>query len=207
MKLLILGATGRVGKEITRLALADGHHTTVLVRNPEKLDFDSDAGLTILQGDACVEKDVYQAVEGADAVISALSTDGGTVLTDSMPLLIAAMKSCAVQRMITVGTAGILQSREHPSMLHYETPDSRRSSIRAAEEHRKAWELLAESGLDWTVACPTYLPTGERTGVYRVERSYLPDGGMSISTLDTADFVYKQLFSKEFVGARVGIAY
>ncbi|QMV40956.1 NAD(P)-dependent oxidoreductase [Cohnella cholangitidis] len=206
MKLLILGATGRVGKEITANALSDGHLVTVLVRDPNKINDSSDR-LTILQGDACSEQDVISAIQGANAVICALGTDGGSVLTDNVRLLISAMRKYAVKRVITIGTAGILDSREHPGLLRYEAPDSRRTSTRAAEEHRKAWELLSGSGLEWTIVCPTYLPLGERTGIYRIEQNRLPDGGMSISVSDTADFAYRQLQSAEHVGKRVGIAY
>ncbi|WP_239618649.1 NAD(P)-dependent oxidoreductase [Cohnella mopanensis] len=206
MKLLILGATGRVGKEITASALADGHLVTVLVRQPDNLDIDS-ANLTILQGDACAEQDVHKAVQGADAIISALGTDGGSVLTVNMRFMLDAMKQHGIKRIITIGTAGILDSSEHPGLLRFEAPDSRRSSTRAAEEHRKAWELLAGSGLDWTIVCPTYLPLGDRTGVYRYQQDRLPEGGMSISVADTADFAYRQLLDDAQVGKRVGIAY
>ncbi|KAF6618583.1 NAD(P)H-binding protein, partial [Paenibacillus sp. EKM208P] len=78
---------------------------------------------------------------------------------------------------------------------------------RAAEEHRRVYELLRESALDWTIVCPTYLPDGARTGIYRVEKDFLPEGGSQINTADTADFTYRQCKSYEFVRTRVGIAY
>jgi putative NADH-flavin reductase len=219
MHILILGATGRVGSKVLGLSLADGHSVTALVRSRQKAEEQmaeqaersgSNAQaqrLTLIQGDTRVEQDLRAAVRGVDAVISCLSTDGGTVLSETTPLLIKAMKEEAVRRIITVGTAGILQSREYPGMLRYESPETRRSSTRAAEEHRKAWELLAASGLEWTVICPTYLPEGERLGRYRVEKDFLPDGGMSISVADTADFTFSQLLRDEFIDCRVAIAY
>lgn len=206
MHIFILGGTGRVGGEVLRLALNDGHSATALVRDPRKLGRLPDR-LAALQGDACREADVLAAMRGADAVVSCLGTDGGAALTSSMPLVIRAMRAHGIDRIVTVGTAGILQSREHPGLLRYEAPESRRSSVRAAEEHRKAWELLASSGLTWTVVCPTYLPDGERIGRYRVEKDVLPEGGTSISVGDTAEFTYKQVLSREFAGCRVGIAY
>ncbi|MCY9695865.1 NAD(P)-dependent oxidoreductase [Paenibacillus alginolyticus] len=207
MHILILGATGRVGRRILEKALADGHEVTALVRSPEKLTGIHSEGLTLFQGDARNGDDLHAALRGAELVISCLGTDGGTVLTEFTPLLIEAMKTHGVSRVITVGTAGILQSRAHPGLLRYEAPDSRRSRARAAEEHRKAWEQLAASGLSWTVVCPTYLPDGEPQGQYRIERDYLPDGGMSISAGDTAAFTYRAALEGEYVGCRVGIAY
>jgi putative NADH-flavin reductase len=206
LNILLLGATGRVGKEIAARALTVGHIVNALVRNPDAVIWD-EGNLHIMQGDACNESDIRLAMQGTEAVISSLSTDGGTVLTESTPHLIAAMKEQSIRRIVTIGTAGILQSREYPELLRYESPDSRRSSTRAAEEHRHMWELLRVSGLDWTIVCPTYLPDGERLGLYRVERDFLPEGGQSISVPDTADFAYQQLFSRDYVGCRVGIAY
>lgn len=206
MHFLILGATGRVGSRILAHALADGHQVTALVRSAHKVQQRSNQ-LTVLQGDACHAEDIGRSLQGVDAVISCLGTDGGTVLTEATPQLVEAMKKCGVSRIVTVGTAGILQSRTHPGLLRYEAPDARRSSTRAAEEHRRAWEGLAASGLAWTVVCPTYLPDGEALGTYRVERDVLPDGGISISVGDTAAFTYRVACEGEYIGCRVGIAY
>ncbi|NOV02541.1 NAD(P)-dependent oxidoreductase [Paenibacillus planticolens] len=206
MHFLILGATGRVGSRVLEQALADNHKATVLVRDPHKVKIRSEQ-LTLLQGDACDPDNIRRSLDGVDIVISCLGTDGGTVLTEVTPLLIRAMESHGVSRIVTVGTAGILQSKEHPGLLRYETPETRRSSTRAAEEHRKAWELLQASGLAWTIVCPTYLPDGEALGIYRVARDFLPDDGKSISVGDTAAFTYLTACADEHIGHRVGLAY
>jgi putative NADH-flavin reductase len=122
-------------------------------------------------------------------------------------LLIRLMQEQSVPRLITVGTAGILQSRTEPGLYRYESSETRRRSTRAAEEHRRVYERLRDSALDWTIVCPTYLPDGVRTGIYRVEKNLLPEGGTQISTADTADFTYRQLSSTDFLHTRVGIAY
>ncbi|OAZ46552.1 NAD(P)-dependent oxidoreductase [Paenibacillus polymyxa] len=211
MNLLLLGATGRVGRFILYYALTDGHTITALVRSPDKLeDFASQCGtqLQIVQGDAINAKDIAQALKGGPSVvISALNTDGTTTLSVSTGLLIRLMQEQSIHRLITVGTAGILQSRTEPSLYRYESSDTRRRSTRAAEEHRRVYELLRESALDWTIVCPTYLPDGGRTGVYRVEKDFLPEDGSQISTADTADFTYRQWTSCDFIRTRVGIAY
>lgn len=206
MHFLLLGATGRVGTRVLERALADNHKVTALVRDPQKVNQQS-GQFTLLQGDACNPGDIRRSLENVDVVISCLNTDGGTVLTESTPLLIEAMRAQGVRRVVTIGTAGILQSHEHPGLLRYETPDTRRSSTRAAGEHRKAWELLQASGLAWTVVCPTYLPDGEALGNYRVARDFLPEDGKSISVGDTAAFAYSAACSDEYVGCRVGLAY
>lgn len=206
MNLLILGGTGRVGSHLVENALQDDHHVSVLVRTPEKIHIEHN-NLTVVQGDVLSKENIEQAMHGADMVMSALNTDGGTTLTDSMPLIIDAMKKEGINRIITIGTAGILQSRVSPELLRYQSSESKRKLTRAAEEHHKVYELLEQSGLDWTIVCPTYLPDGERLGNYRTERDFLPVDGSQISVPDTADFAYSLLESSDFIKARVGIAY
>ena len=108
MNILILGATGRVGSQIVTYALHDRHHVTVLVRTPEKFQINNE-NLTLIQGDVLNKDDIVRAMHGIDVVISALNTDGTTTLSESMPLIIEAMENEGMKRIITIGTAGILE--------------------------------------------------------------------------------------------------
>lgn len=206
MNVLILGATGRVGSHILTHALHDGHHVTALVRTPEKIQ-QFHPNLTIIQGNVLNKGDITRAVYGNDVVISALSTDGTTTLTDSMPLIIGAMYHDGVERIITVGTAGILQSEHSPELLRYQSSESKRRSTRAAEEHHQVYHLLEQSTLQWTIVCPTSLQNGDPLGIYRVKQNFLPEGGIEISVPDTAEFTYSQMQASNFIKSRVGIAY
>ncbi|MCM3711110.1 NAD(P)-dependent oxidoreductase [Sporosarcina luteola] len=206
MNILILGATGRVGIQLVHHALQDKHHVTALVRSPEKIQIENEL-LTIVRGNVLHKEDIERAMRGIDVVISALSTDGATTLSDSMPYIIESIENEGIQRIITIGTAGILQSRTSPDLLRYQSSESKRKLTRAAEDHHKAYELLAQSSLLWTIVCPTYLPDGDRLGDYRVERDFLPVDGAKIHVPDTAEFTYEQITSNEFIKSRVGIAY
>jgi len=206
MNILILGGTGRVGSHIVSFALQDKHQVTALVRTPEKLQI-KDENLTILQGNVLNKEEIAHAMRGMDVVISALNTDGGNTLSESMPLIIEAMENEGIKRIITVGTAGILQSRVSPDVLRYQSSESKRKITRAAEEHHKVYHLLQQSNLDWTIVCPTYLPDGEREGNYRIERNFLPENGVKISVPDTAEFTFSQITNNDFIRTRVGIAY
>lgn len=207
MKLLLLGATGRVGSHILSHALGDGHAVTALVRSPEKLSAAKSDQLQVLSGNVLDRTALQTAMSGADAVVSALSTDGGETLSKGMPLIVEAMQAASVQRIVTIGTAGILQSRVSPELLRYQSSESRRALTRASEEHHQAYLALAGSDREWTIVCPTYLPDGKKTGTYRVEANFLPENGKEISVPDTAAFAYAQLFSRAYVHMRVGIAY
>lgn len=206
MNILILGATGRVGSHILKRTLDEGFQTTVLVRNTDKLQ-KNDENLTIIEGNVLHKKDIKKAICGVEIVISALGTDGDTTLSESMPLIVESMKDEGISRIITIGTAGILNSRTEPGKLRYQSNETKRKTTRAAKEHHKVYNLLDDSHLDWTIVCPTYLPDGEYTGEYRVERNLLPEDGTKISVPDTAEFAFSQIGDNKYVKSRIGISY
>ncbi|GKW46288.1 NAD(P)-dependent oxidoreductase [Planococcus sp. NCCP-2050] len=204
MNITIFGATGRVGQEILKQALAEGHHVKALVRS---LKLEDHENLETLAGDVRSQEDIERAIEGADLVFSALGTDRTTTLSEAIPFIKKAMEKEGIKRLITIGTAGILNSRLTPGVLRYQGGDSNRKLTFAAEEHEKVFRLLEASELDWTIVCPTYLPDGEARGNYRTEKDFLPEEGREITVGDTADFAYKQIESAEFFKTRVGISY
>jgi putative NADH-flavin reductase len=206
VNICLLGATGRVGSIILEHALLDNHFVSILVRNKHKVNIDH-PNLQIIEGNVLNEKDLTKVIKDSDAVISALNTDGTTTLSGSMPMIINQMKHFGISRIITIGTAGILQARSNPELFRFQSAESKRKTTNDAEEHLKAYLHLKSSGLDWTVVCPTYLPTGERLGTYRYEKDFLPKDPSSISVYDTADFSYLQLESRQFIGTRVGLTY
>ena len=204
MKLAMFGATGRVGGEILKQALTHGHHVKALVRS-EKLE--AHPNLEIILGDVRNAEDVERTIAGTTAVFSAIGTDRTTTLSEAAPLIVKAMKKHNIKRVITIGTAGILESRLSPGLLRYEGGDSKRKMTFAAEEHEAIYRLLENTDLHWTIVCPTYLPDGEARGNYRAEKDLLPEEGKEITVGDTAEFAYRQLESKEFIQSRVGLAY
>ena len=206
MNILILGATGRVGSQLMTLALLDRHLVTVLVRTPEKIQINSE-NLTIIQGNVLINDNIVRAMAGMDVVISALNTDGTTTLSESMPLIIKAMENEGIKRIITIGTAGIMQSKTTPNTLRYQSSESKQKSTRAAKEHHQVYDMLKQSSLEWTIVCPTYLRDGEKVGKYRIDKNFLPEGGAEISVPDTAEFTFKLIQTSDYIKSRVGIAY
>lgn len=203
MKIALFGANGRVGRDILFLLLKNNIEVTVLVRDSAKVQpHDS---LTVLQGDARNMADIERTLENADAVISALGTDQTTVLTESISHIIATMRDRNIHRIITIGTAGILNSRVEPKLLRYESSESKQRSKVAAKEHHRVFNMLSASTLDWTIICPTYLPTGATTNAYIIERDMLPVGAVRTTTGDTALFAYNELLENKHIGYRIGI--
>ncbi len=206
MNICILGATGRVGSVILSESLEAGHYVQALVRDKAKI-LNHNPFLNLISGNVLNDADLDRVMVGSDIIISALSTDGNTTLSQSMPRIINKMNVYGINRVVTIGTAGILQSRSEPGLYRFQSNESRNKSTLATEDHLRAYLQLKQSNLDWTIVCPTYLPVGEKTGKYRYERDVLPINGQSISTKDTADFAFKQIHSDQFLKSRVGLAY
>ncbi|MFX3625332.1 MAG: NAD(P)-dependent oxidoreductase [Ectobacillus sp.] len=205
MRICLFGATGRVGMVFLKRAIAGGAYVTALARNSEQLFINKQ--VNCIKGNVLQEDDVRKAARNCDIIVSALGTDGADTLSKSMPFILKAMEAEGIKRLITVGTAGILQARTNPSVYRFQSRESRRKSTQAAEDHLKAYLLLKQSNLDWTIVCPTHLIDGEPAYLYRVEKDMLPVNGERITVGDTAHFIYQQLHSLDYNQTRVGIAY
>ncbi|OAT83044.1 hypothetical protein A6P54_05465 [Bacillus sp. MKU004] len=203
MKIALFGSTGRVGAVVYENARNE--HT--IHRLTRKIVQEKSLQEIAVTGDVLNEEDVFNTIFGCDAVVSCLNTDKEDVLSRSMPIILKAMRQNGITRIITCGTAGILNSRTEPHLYRFQSNESKRRSSTAAEDHLRAFLMLQASGLQWTVVCPTYLPDGERMGEYRIERDTLPEDGKSISIYDTGDFIYHELMNPQFIRKRVGICY
>jgi len=107
--ILILGATGRTGQIVLHDALERGFRVTVLVRDPAKLNGHShDPNLEVLRGDVLNYADVYNAIQGNDAVISALGRDGKKVevLTQGTENIIKAFRQSEAKRLVCLSSFG-----------------------------------------------------------------------------------------------------
>lgn len=193
----LFGATGRVGSIVADQL---GQRAKLLVRSS------TGNGLEIT-GNVLNQKDNDSVLEGCDAVISTLNTDKADVLSRSMPLILNGMRRHGIKRIITCGTAGILDASHSNGLYRFQSDESKRRSTTAAEDHLSAYLMLKASEMEWTIVCPTYLPDGERTGVFRTSEQVLPEGGRSISTHDTADYILKVLDESLHIRKRVGICY
>ncbi|SEB09024.1 Putative NADH-flavin reductase [Thalassobacillus cyri] len=206
MKIAVFGATGRIGSVFTGLAEDSGWEVNALIRNPHKIP-PSLRKVNVIEGNASRRSDVEATIKGCDAVFVGLGTDKTDTLSVSAPLITEAMKKYNVIRAVIIGTAGILDSRYQPGKYRFETPESKRKSTAAAEEHLKAYQAWKASGLDWTYICPTYLPDGDVQGDVRFERSYLPENGKKVTVGDTASFAFDTLVQEKFIQQRIGICY
>jgi len=210
MIITVFGATGKVGKYIIRMALASGDNVRAFGRNMEGL-IDEDLrneNFTALKGYVFSNGDVFDAVKGCDAVLSALggATDG-TDKTRSLGMknIIAQMDKAGVKRIIAVGSSGVLEDDDFGYILNNpKYPDLYRP---VAMEHLKAYEYLKTSDLDWTYVCCPDIKDKDATGKYVTNEDYPPNPNLfTITAGNVASFMLDELKRNKYMKKRVGIS-
>lgn len=172
MRLALFGATGRAGGAILRESRAAGHDVCVLARSCGAVGRD-DPHVTAIAGDVRDTGAAGRAINGADAVVSAV---GGTqpgnlaVLEQGIASILAAMKRYDVRRLIVIQGFHL----PFPGDPQNAGAVAMRSMLRmwnrhlSADTYRMAG-VLRQSDLDWTlIRMPRLIagPLGEgyRTG-------------------------------------------
>src|ERR1700686_910781 len=121
MKVLILGATGSIGRHLVPQAVALGHEVTVLVRDPSKLEARNER-LRIVTGDALDPAAVDAAVRDQEAIIFSLGRLNHraptTMFSDATRILICAMETQGVRRLVCITGIGAGDSRGHGGFLY-----------------------------------------------------------------------------------------
>jgi uncharacterized protein YbjT (DUF2867 family) len=150
---LVVGASGGVGRRVVQILLKNGIKTRVLVRDSTKGAIFEKLGATVFFGDVTapgLEK-LKQAMDGATAVISALgsrqflSRSAGLKQVDYLGTrrLVNAAKEAKIQHFILVSTMGVYERRTLAkpfSLVFY--------------PKWQAEEALVTSGLTYTIVRP-----------------------------------------------------
>lgn len=214
MNLIIFGATGTVGKQLVQQALFNGHHVRAFGRNVYTADYlpvESSVqteNLQLVQGALFDESEVFNAISGCDAVLSVIGgTRDGSDKTRTLGIknIINQMQKAGVRRIIALGGSGILNADENTLLVDHE--DYPKKYIPVSKEHQKVYEMLKESGLDWTmVGSPEIINNGP-TGKYITAADYEPQpNNYRINAGDLAMFMLNELSKSEYIHHRVGIS-
>lgn len=207
MKLTIFGATGQVGIEMVKQALWRGHEVSAFGRNVFDLK-QEDEHLQKIKGALFDEGEVLQAIKGCDAVLSSIGgAFDGADKTRSLGIknIITQMKKAGIKRIIAVGGMGILNADEETLLI--DTPTYPTEYIAVGNEHRKAYEFLKSSELNWTFVCAPNIINEGPTGSYITSKDYPPSPNQfKINAGDLAQFMLNELEKNEYVQTRVGIS-
>jgi uncharacterized protein YbjT (DUF2867 family) len=195
VKLLVVGATGGTGRLIVGEALARGYDVAALVRSPEKAA--ALKGAILIAGDARDETTLRQALDGRNAVISALGTPASpfrqvTLLSTATRALVSAMKIAHASRLVCITGIGAGDSSGHggfffdniifPLLLRNVYADKNRQEA-----------IVRNSGLDWILVRPSILNDKPSRDTVRALEALSGFHGGTISRQDVAKFVVDQL--------------
>jgi uncharacterized protein YbjT (DUF2867 family) len=141
MTLLVVGATGTLGRQVVRRALDEGYTVRCLVRSPRKGDFLKQWGAELVKANLCNPETLPPALEGVTQIIDAATTRP----TDSLSIkqvdwegkvaLIQAACQAGVERYVFFSMLNAAQY-PHVPLMHIKTCTEK---------------FLAESGLNYTV--------------------------------------------------------
>ena len=208
MQLTIFGATGSVGKQLVQQALFKGYKVKAFSRNVFTEDLPKDDNLELIHGALFDESEVYKAIKGSDAILSAL--DGGTDGTDKsrslgMKNIIMQMEKANIKRIIAVSGYGILNAPDDTYLFNdIEFPLKDHA---VSQEHFKAFELLKASQLNWTLVCCPEIIDKSATGLFTINITYpTVVDNHQIYSGDVALFMINELKVDAYNKQRVGIS-
>ena len=203
MNILVIGATGGTGQAIVREALAHGHEVTALVRSRVKAG-PLLPGARLEEGDARDPSAMSRALDGCEAVISALGTRKislfrqVTLMSEGTRTLLNAMTKQGVTRFVCITGVGAGDSVGHGGFLYDRL--IKPILLRTIYEDKDRQEaIIKKSGLDWVIVRPTALTDTPANGRIRALTDLKGFHGGKISRADVATFVVAQTRSDDWL--------
>jgi putative NADH-flavin reductase len=202
---LIIGASHGIGLETVRAALRDGHSVRALARSAASIPI-QDANLDRVSGNALDRDTIRNALQDIDVVIQTLGVEfspraifeGTTLFSESTRILVDAMKTAGVKRLIAVTGLGAGDSRGHGGLL-YDAALFLLLKRVYDDKDVQEW-IIKRSGLDWTIVRPGLLTDAPATGRYRVITVSKDWRAGTISRADVADFLVRQVDDHALTG-------
>ena len=169
MKIVIIAATGGIGRQLLDQAMVAGHDVTAVVRSPHKLTGQHirTVAADLASPDAAT---LESAIAGADAVLSGLgarSTAEAGVAWQGTRAIVEAMQATGVRRLVVVSAApiGTVTSPDRPNPPKHDPGDGFFMRHLGARFARTAFrthyadlarmeDVIRASHLDWTISRP-----------------------------------------------------
>ncbi|MFE3181591.1 NAD(P)-dependent oxidoreductase [Streptomyces violascens] len=210
MRLTVFGATGGIGQEIVKQALASGHEVTAVVRDPARFAV-TGTGLQVVKADLTDPESLRGAVAGRHAVLSGLGarkrSDAGIAARLTRSVL-AAMEAEGTRRLVVVSAAPVGPEAPGDGLLDRGMRSMISAILKEVYADLRAMEAeLAASATDWTSVRPPKLTDKPLTGSYRRVVGGNPKAGRTIARADVAHAMLACVDDPATVKQGVGVAY
>jgi len=195
MKLLVLGASGKVGQKVVPLLLAEGHSVRAFVHSHNP--FEPSARLEVIKGDVHNKKDIEQAVKGMDAVIGVLGSWGTKtkdIQVSAMKNLIPAMQATGIKRIVSLTGSGAFDPADKNTLSNVV---GRMVPLKVFKDGSQHISLLRESDLDWTVLRSPVMKEGDGTKAYEISEKW-PGGFSTIDRNSVAHAMVELVSSQDW---------
>jgi uncharacterized protein YbjT (DUF2867 family) len=142
MRILILGATGTLGRPVVEGLAAAGHGVRALARNVEKAQRMFGPEVEVVEGDSTDRSRIHEALDECDAVHVSLPTESELVAVSHIVQLAGGTSAQGLARISYVSGTSIREENRW-----FEVVDVK----------MRAEEVLRRSGVPHTVFCPTWV--------------------------------------------------
>jgi len=162
MKIAVIAASGQSGRAFVEAALAAGHEVRAGVYG--KVTLPPCKSLTIIEVNGTSLSQVRDLLDGADAVVSLIGhskTSSGTIQSDTMTTIIAAMSQRKAIRLVSLTGTGVRMPEDKYTFL-----DSilnmaiKRIDPKRIQDGVRHAEILQASTIDWTIVRVLKLTNG-----------------------------------------------
>ncbi|MDQ2894535.1 MAG: NAD(P)H-binding protein [Actinomycetota bacterium] len=198
MRIAVIGATGRTGRQVVEQALSRGHHVTALARQPDATSL-RDERLVTAATDVLNRVAVLDRLAGLDAVVSTLgvgTSRAPTVLySRGIANVLNAMDAHAIRKLAVISAAPVGPRTEQPFLeRRVAMPILERLFSATYYDMRRMETLLRSSDVDWVSLRPPRLVNKKATGSYRLNANRplskarsLTYGDLATALLDSLD--------------------
>ena len=203
MRIALFGATGAIGRHVLEQAIAAGHDVKAFTRSADRLPSDDDRVVAI-EGDATSADHVASAIEGTDAVISALGPatnkpEEVAIAVSAMTNILAAMERHDVRRLVALSGGAV----EVPGERKARGDAIASAVVRLFARHvvaakQREFGLIHASRVDWVAVRPPRVTNGPLTGEYRTGRIALGPRS-AISRADLAHFMLRCVVEDDYL--------
>lgn len=195
-KVFVAGGSKGVGRAVIDKLLAEGSQVVALLRSDDAVaELGALEGVTAIQGDAFEYKNVENAMDGCDAVITTLGGSTGDndkrVDYEGNSNVIEAAGILGVTRLILVTSIGCGTSKEAAPPAVFEVL----KDVLAAKERAEKLLIKYYTNMNWTIIRPGGLKSEPMTGKAILTADAKALG--SIHRQDVADLVVKALTSSK----------